>query len=45
MFIKNQEMNIGERLLADIQKIKAQQGLPEDVLVSLEVIEEECAKD
>ncbi|MFT4430674.1 MULTISPECIES: TetR/AcrR family transcriptional regulator [Bacillus amyloliquefaciens group] len=34
-----------ERLLANIQKIKAQQGLPEDVLVSLEVIEEECAKE
>ena len=34
-----------ERLLEDIQKIKAQQELPEDVLVSLEVIEEECAKE
>ncbi|AEB22813.1 MULTISPECIES: TetR/AcrR family transcriptional regulator [Bacillus] len=34
-----------EKLLADIQMAKAQQGLPEDVLVSLEVIEEECQKE
>ncbi|MBY8914117.1 TetR/AcrR family transcriptional regulator [Bacillus sp. YC2] len=34
-----------EELLKEIRKVKGQHGLPEDVIVSLEVIEEECAKE
>ncbi|MBT2634470.1 TetR/AcrR family transcriptional regulator [Bacillus sp. ISL-26] len=34
-----------EELLKEIRKAKGQHGLPEDVIVSLEVIEEECAKE